>query len=782
MRTPLKIALAASLCVAAIVGASFWFLSTDRLAKVAQSGPTPHEPKPDVSGKFAANYIDTKSLEDAGVGSAHEVTGAIRDPSSLAEIREAVASRGRIGISVSTALLDQMHLGPDTPADKLENGIQLCKKLGMLLMYEGKFAEAAKMFEKGQTESRRPTVSPDLRAELTALRGIAAMRRGETENCIECIGPSSCIFPIAAEGAHQKKEGSREAIEHFTAYLNERPGDLRVRWLMNLAYMTLGEYPDKVPPKYLVSFDSLKSKLDVGKFRNVATLVGLTARGPNMAGGSAMDDFNGDGLMDIFTTSLDAELGASLFVNRGDGTFEDRSSAAGLGEQVYSLNLSKADYDNDGDLDVLMLRGAWDVPMRQSLLRNKGDGTFEDVTNAAGLAEPMSSEAAAWGDYDNDGLLDLYICGEPTPPGTKSGTPVDPKKQGRLYHNKGNGTFENVAVSAGVADVNYGKGVAWGDYDNDGGLDLFVSDMNGPSRLFHNDGNGKFTDMATSMGVTPDLTFACWFWDYDNDGKLDLYVNGKGVTLAETVADVLGMPTERKYLPHLYHNLGAAGFKDVSKEVGLERAITPMGCNFGDIDNDGYLDLYLGTGEMSFSGLVPNVMFKNMGGKRFEDVTVSSGTGHLQKGHGVSFGDWNCDGSLDMFVEAGGAAPGDNAYNLLFENPGHTNHWLKLKLVGTKTNRGAMGAKIRAEVKSADGSLRTIHRTIGNNSSFGGNTLMELLGLSDAKTVTELEITWPTSKTKQVFHDVPADQAIEITEGVEAFKTLKQPKLAVPVK
>ncbi len=786
MSTPVKIAVAASLCVAAAAGAIAWMLSLDRKPIVTPALHRAVEVAPDVRksndpASFAALYIDKGSLEDAGVGFAHQFTGSIRDPKSLTDLREAVASRGRLGISTLSASLEQhLHLGPNPPLKQVEFGVKLRKNLGMLLMYEGKFADAAKMFEKAEAEARTPGISADLRTEMTVLRGIAAMRRGEAENCIECIGPSSCIFPIAAEAAHQKKAGSREAIEHFTRYLDERPGDLRVRWILNLAYMTLGEYPDKVPPKYLVSFDGLKSTAGMGRFTNVATLVGLTSRGPNMAGGSAMDDFTGDGLIDVFTTSLDAELGASLFVNKGDGTFEDRSSAAGLGEQIYCLNLAKADYDNDGDIDILMLRGAWDIPMRQTLLRNKGDGTFEDVTFAAGLGDPMSSEAAAWGDYDNDGLLDLYICGEPVPLGTDPKSAGDPKKQGRLYHNKGDGTFENVAVAAGVADVNYGKGVAWGDYDDDGKLDLFVSDMNGPSRLFHNDGDGKFTDVARSMGITPDLTFACWFFDYDNDGKLDLYVNGKGVALAENVADVLGMPTGRNYLPHLYHNLGASGFKEVSGEVGLEHAVTPMGCNFGDVDNDGFLDIYLGTGEMSFSGLVPNVMFKNMGGKKFEDVTVASGTGHLQKGHGVSFADWDNDGNLDLFVEAGGAAPGDNAYNLLFENPGSGHHWLKLKLVGTKTNRSAMGARIRAEVKAADGSSRMIYRTIGNNSSFGGNTLVELLGLLDAKSVSELEITWPTSKTRQIFRDVAADQSIEITEGVEAFKKLDQPRLKVP--
>ena len=161
-------------------------------------------------------------------------------------------------------------------------------------------------------------------------------------------------------------------------------------------------------------------------------------------------------------------------------------------------------------------------------------------------------------------------------------------------------------------------------------------------------------------------------------------------------------------------------------------------------------------------------------------MTDSSGTGHLQKGHGVSFADWDCDGDLDLFVEPGGAVPGDRSYNLLFRNPGHGRHWLKVKLVGTKTNRAALGAKIRVDLKGADGATASIHRTVGNNSSFGGNSLVETIGLLDATRVSELTVSWPTSKTSQTFRDLAADQAIEITEGSDVLKVLHQPRLPSP--
>ena len=340
---------------------------------------------------------------------------------------------------------------------------------------------------------------------MTALLGINALRRGEQDNCIACVGPSSCIFPIAPEAVHTRPSGSREAVEWFTDYLDEWPGDLRVRWLLNIAEMTLGEYPDKVPPRYLIPVEPFRSKLDLGRFENVATRVGLIARGPDLAGGCIFDDFTGDGRPDVFTTTFDVDHGASLYVNRGDGTFEDRSAAAGLDDQVYALNVTRADYDNDGQLDVLLLRGAWEKPARMSLLRNKGGGVFEDVTVASGLGEPIATESAAWGDYDNDGRLDLFVCGEyrlrPDPNrAIPSSQRPDPRNRCRLYHNQGDGTFVDVAAAAGVQNERWAKGSAWGDYDNDGRLDLFVSNMDGPARLYHNRGDGTFVDVAPDAG------------------------------------------------------------------------------------------------------------------------------------------------------------------------------------------------------------------------------------------------------------------------------------------
>jgi tetratricopeptide (TPR) repeat protein len=714
-----------------------------------------------------------RSIADGGLSLANQYTGTIDDPTSLQELQNALLKRGT-GLALLEAEVAALPQNAATPG-----AADLYFRLATLQLYAGQFDAAEKSVEKCLEFGKSEGMEAAEIAELTLFRGIIALRKGEAENCINCIGPSSCIFPISGAAIHTEPAGSRQAIEFFTEYLKTSPGDLRVWWILNLAYMTVGEYPDKVPQQYRVPLDSFSSKVDVGRFQNVAPLVGLISRGPNQAGGSVFDDFTGDGLPDLFTTSLDADRGASLFVNLGNGKFEDRSEAAGLGDQIYALNVTRADFDNDGNLDVLLLRGGWESAMRMSLLRNKGNGVFEDVTLASGLGEPITTESAAWGDYDNDGLVDVFVCGEFVRPFTTGPSPTsEPRNRCRLYHNEGNGKFVNVAAAAGVTVSQCAKGCAWGDYDGDGRLDLLVSNMNfnGGSRLFHNEGNGKFRDVAHELGVRgPDLGFACWFWDYNNDGQLDFYVNDYSASLAELTAFALKIPVDHVSVPRLYRNLGTLGFKDITRDVGLDRMMLPMGCNFGDIDNDGFLDLYQGTGRMALEFLIPNLMFHNDAGQRFDDITMSSGTGHLQKGHGVSFADFDCDGDLDLFVECGGAVPGDRSYNVLFQNPGHGRHWLKVRLVGVKTNRAAIGAKIEAVVTGTDGSRRSIHRTIGNNSSFGGNSLVESIGLADATNVSELIITWPTSGTTQTFRNISADQAIEVTEGAEEFAPLPQP-------
>jgi hypothetical protein len=725
------------------------------------------QPKPSAAAPvalYAEGWID-----DSGYTEVIPFTHPIEDPGSLASIRAAVAGRGERGIAELRAELNAL---PRAAANTAGHAARLRLRIGLLHMYLGQFDEATREFEAVLAAGiDAPDLAP---TNLEALLGVAALRRGEAENCVACCNEASCIFPLATDAIHRRTAGSREAIRRFTQYLQRRPEDLGVRWLLNIAYMTLGEYPNRVPPEYLIPLDPFQSQIDVGRFENVATKVGLSARGPNMAGGAIMDDFTNDGLLDIVFSCADPTQGTALFVNRGDGTFEDRSESSGLAAQIGAANCSHADFDNDGWLDLLILRGGWETPRRLSLLRNDGDGTFRDVTLTAGLGEPIATQGAAWGDFDNDGRLDLFVAGE------FHKEQPDPRNRCRLYKNLGDGTFQDIADKAGVTNEGFAKGVSCGDYNGDGYLDIYVSNLGEPKRLYRNNRDGTFTDVAPGLGVTwPRYSFTCWFWDYDNDGQLDILVNPYGAHLIEILRSHLGQTTDGER-PRLYHNEGLGGFRDVTMAVGLDRVVLPMGANFGDIDNDGFLDFYLGTGASPYHCLMPNLLFKNIEGRQFVDVTTATGTGHLQKGHGIAFGDWDRDGDLDILLEAGGAAPGDRAHNVLFQNPGHGRHWLNVKLVGATTNRSAVGAKIRVDLPGQGGEVVSRYRVVGIGSSFGGNPFEQLIGLGEADRILTLEVEWPTSRTKQTFAHVPIDRAIEITEHQDQFRLLGRAPIPLP--
>ena len=227
----------------------------------------------------------------------------------------------------------------------------------------------------------------------------------------------------------------------------------------------------------------------------------------------------------------------------------------------------------------------------------------------------------------------------------------------QLFRNNGDGTFTDVAREARVTNLRFCKGSVWGDYDDDGDPDLYVSNFGEENRMYRNDGDGTFTDVARELGVAePFNSFAVWFWDYDNDGSLDLFVAALGEYIGDVASDYLGLPNHGAR-PKLYKNDGEGGFADVTQESGLARVHLAMGANFGDLDNDGYLDFYLGTGFISYDALSPNIMYRNAGDGTFQDVTFSGGFGHLQKGHGIAFGDLDRDGDQDIFLQIGRLLP-----------------------------------------------------------------------------------------------------------------------------
>ena len=600
-------------------------------------------------------------------------------------------------------------------------------------------------------------------AQYHSMMATAYLRLAEEANCLVHPGAEACLFPIQGGGIHAITEPSRLALNHLRSSLARDPSGIEDRWLLNVAHMTLGEYPEMPPPPFRIPPEVFSSDYDVGRFDNIAFDAGVGVRG--LAGGSVMEDLDGDGDLDLMASAWG--LNEQLRYFRNDGAkFTERTVEAGLEGLVSGLNLSHADFDNDGDADVLVLRGAWNGLHGQrpnSLLRNNSDGTFDDVIEEAGLLTFHPTQVGVWGDYDNDGWIDLFV-GNETSEGSVHAC--------ELYRNNRDGTFSEVAHEAGVAVTGFVKGAAFGDYDNDGRLDLYISRLDAPNLLFRNEGDTggtwSFRDVTDKAAVgEPRLSFPTWFWDYDNDGWLDLFVGSfpgfSGDTLAEIVAGYLGEASKAP-TPRLYHNNGDGTFADVTHDAGLSRPMLVMGANFGDIDNDGFEDIYLGTGEPNLRTLVPNRMYRNDAGTKFQNVTSSGGFGHLQKGHGIAFGDVDQDGDQDVYVVMGGALQGDVAYNALFRNPGHGHHWVTIVFEGTDSNRAGIGARLQIGVEGPGGA-REIHRVVGTGGSFGSSSLQQEVGLGDATSIESIEVRWPASGETQVFLDVEMDRVHLVREG-----------------
>ncbi|MDE2849447.1 MAG: CRTAC1 family protein [Acidobacteriota bacterium] len=636
---------------------------------------------------------------------------------------------------------------------------------------------------------------------LTGLRGLAAelgseatetlfriavawFRYGESRNCAGMHNAEACILPISGEAIHRERGGSEQAARFLREYLAAVPPNsvqqVKARWLLNLAHMTLGDHPAAVEPEHRLPLAAFGSEADFRRFVNVAPELGVDS--VNLSGGAVVDDFDGDIDLDIFTTTFDPAGSPRLFLNDGKGEFTDISAAAGLDRLYGGLNAVHGDVDNDGDLDLFVLRGAWFGPHGRhpnSLLLNgsaddgeSGPPLFRDVTFLSGLGETRyPTQTAAWADFDNDGDLDLFVGNEHSPA-------VDAPSQ--LFRNEGPGEdgvvrFRDVAAEAGMALRAFVKAAVWGDYDDDRFPDLYVSVLGGPNRLYRNRGDGSFEDVASRLGVTgPRQSFPAWFWDIDNDGNLDLFVSsytGDRGGLGFVAASYQGFPGPWESA-RLYRGDGEGGFEDVAARSGLTRLQLPMGSNFGDLDYDGYLDFYLGTGYPDYEAIMPNVLYRNLAGRRFVDVSLAAGFGHLQKGHAVAFADLDGDGDLDVFEQMGGAYPGDRFGDALFRNPGFGNRWLALRLAGTESNRSAIGARIRVDIVEPDGGRRSVHRRVNGGGSFGGNPLRQTIGLGRPAALERVTVYWPATDVSQVFAGVEPDRLYRIVEGRDELEAV----------
>jgi hypothetical protein len=499
-----------------------------------------------------------------------------------------------------------------------------------------------------------------------------------------------------------------------------------------------------------------------------------------MTGGVALFDYDNDGFLDIFFTNgaaipslekSDSRYSNRLFHNNHDGTFTDVSEKAGLQGIGYSMGVAAGDYDNDGFVD-LYITGV----NRNQLFHNNGDGTFTDVTDKAGVGGIVPklgkawSVAAGWFDYNNDGLLDLFVVNylnysiKTATPCVQQGlpaycSPIDFLGMPNiLYRNNGDGTFTDVSEQSHISQyVGKGMGLAFADYDNDGFNDIFVSNDTFENYLFHNNRDGTFTNVAMLAGIAYNAFgnsiagMGADFRDIDNDGKPDVF---------ETAMFGEGFP--------LYKNLGEGQFQDVTGAAGLSAwtsRSTAWGVGVFDFDNDGQKDLFTANSDILDNSMelahrpfaLPNRVFRNKGNLTFEDVSTKAGKSFSVAAphRGAAFGDLNNDGKIDVVVTVLNGPP-----EIWMNHSGNSNHWIILKLIGVKSNRDGLGTKIKITT-----ALSTQFNQATTALSYNSSSDKRVhFGLGSADTVESIELTWP-SGIKQVLKNVKADQILTVAES-----------------
>jgi len=548
----------------------------------------------------------------------------------------------------------------------------------------------------------------------------------------------------------------------------------------------------KIPPAHTEKKSSgNKATEPVPVFRDIAAQAGLTASHissrekyyviESMSGGIGLFDCDNDGKLDIVmvngsTVDRYKQGGdplVTLWHLDADLKFTDITEKAGLTRKGWGMGVAVADFDNDGNLDLFVTGYGGNA-----LYRNKGNCTFEDVTDKAGVRGGGFSTGAAWADYDRDGNVDLFVSryvhvdinNLPAFGSTKfcqfKGAPVQCGPWGmegetdRLYHNRGDGTFEDVSKKAGVDDPEkyYGLGVTWGDYDNDGWPDLFVADDATPNHLYHNNRDGTFTDEAMVGGIALNSegqalgSMGVTWGDYDHSGRLSMFI------------------TEFADQPNtLYKNQGARQFEDVAMSSRLGQASLPLvgwGTAFFDMDNDGWLDLFVANGHVypqmdavkgSAAYAEPMLLHRNLRNGTFEEVSKAAGIAGmpLKSRRGAAFGDIANNGNIDIVVLNVGEPP-----SLLLNTNKNSNHRVLFHLVGTKSNRAAIGARITIKT----GGVTQFDEVRGGGSYLSQNDLRLHFGLGSAPRIDSVEVRWPTGKTES-FKDVAGDKIYTIVEG-----------------
>jgi len=553
--------------------------------------------------------------------------------------------------------------------------------------------------------------------------------------------------------------------------LQRDPDDHQARWLLNLAHQALGT-PDAVPEELRFPRERLASEAPYRRFVDVARDLHLAPLG--RAGSAIADDFTGDGRLDLLTCSFDTGAPLALYAGLETGGFEQVGERAGLARQLGGSNLVQGDVDGDGRLDVLVLRGSELATLGRwplSLLRQREPGVFEDVTEAAGLSVKGPTESAAFADLDADGDLDLFISYQSQ---RDAQGPLFPS---RLFQNDGKGRFTDVTSASGIDNPGYCMAAVFGDFDADGLPDLYLTNQFTPNRLFRNLGELRFEDATERAGVAgPALgSRAAFAFDPDQDGDLDLFVAHHDHDAQGAIAHWLWDGTFESDTLRLFLNDGKGRFSDATEAYGLRRVCAAMGAVGGDVDGDGWPEIFLSTGSEDLAALYPKLLFSNRGGKRFLDVSESAGIGHLQKGSGTALADLDDDGDRDLYLVLGGHHLDDGFGDVLFENPGFGAHWLRLELEGERSNRFGVGARVRVRLREKDGE-RDVYDHGWPASSLGGSPLRRELGLGQAESIAELEVCWPGPAGKvQRFTDVPLDAHLRVREASAELERVERP-------
>jgi len=550
-----------------------------------------------------------------------------------------------------------------------------------------------------------------------------------------------------------------EAADSESKALAANNENARARYWLWLAAQKLGGYPAAIPAAHHMEMKTGHAKATV-VYEDIAERVGLD----KTSGGRSIVvfDYNNDGLLDVAIAC--AHGGTSLYRNNGNGTFSDVSVESGLYHGVNGFGMAAGDYNNSGYPSLCIVRMGFFGGMIE-LWRNNGDGTFTDVSVESGISAWAPSFTCSWVDYDCDGKLDLFVC-------TNVGGVFDRKVQHKLYRNNGDGTFTDVAQQGGIIAPFGAIGHSWGDYDNDGYPDLFISNALGRPILFHNNGDGSFTDVTAQAGLdVPALAFNAQWCDIDNDGWLDVIQYTWSVH-EDTIHSMRTGETPRFGHPtRVFRNNRDGTFSVISPELGLTECWGSMSGNAADINNDGYLDIVLGNGGPLMDRNEPMVILEN-DGTRFRNVTFSAGLPIMGKGHGINCADLFGDGRLIILCSTGGAYPGDLLTTSVFSPNRRPGNYLAVLLTGTKSNRGAVGARLKLVAGG-----REQHRVINGGSNFGCLPPQQHFGLGALEHVESLEVWWP-SGAREHFTDLPVNTRVRITEGEGIWTT--DPALTSP--